>query len=292
VKKNSGLQPRRILDKESEYVRPPAVAGLFYPSHPEELAGSIRELLARARENLEGKAPEKISIIISPHAGYPYSGFTAAHGYSLLCKGQFKTVVVVSPSHREYFDGVSVFSGKAFSTPLGEIEIDQDLKRELLETAGDFVVESQQGHKTEHAVEVQLPFLQVSLGGFKLVPLVMGDQKREYCRTLGEALGKVVERQGTLLVASSDLSHYYDYDTANEIDQVCEDDIVRMDPGKMMDDLENRRCEACGGGPIVSCLYAGKALGVKTASVLYRCNSGDSSGDKSAVVGYLSAVLS
>jgi hypothetical protein len=268
------------------------VAGLFYPPGKEELAGLVNDLLGKARENIDIEAPEKISVIISPHAGYIYSGYTAAHGYSLLHKGQFKTVVVVSPSHREYFDGVSVFSGGAFSTPLGEIKIDVDMRKKFLEAAGEIAVESQLGHKAEHAIEVQLPFLQMALGKFQLLPIVMGDQKPEYCKSLGAALARIGGESGVLMVASSDLSHYYDYATANEIDEVSVDDVESLDPERMMDDLENRRCEACGGGPIVSCMYAARGLGLKRASVLYHCNSGDSSGDKTAVVGYLSAIIS
>lgn len=201
-------------------------------------------------------------------------------------------MVVVSPSHREYFEGVSVFPGKAFSTPLGEIRIDREIRDKFLNAAGELAMESQIGHKTEHAVEVQLPFLQVALGDFQFLPVVMGSQKPEDCKALGAVLSGIIRGESVLIVASSDLSHYYDYDTADEIDKVCVDDIIGLDPDKMMDDLENRRCEACGGGPIVSCLYSAKELGMKKASVLYHCNSGDSSGDRSSVVGYLSAIIS
>jgi AmmeMemoRadiSam system protein B len=280
------------LQKESEYVRPPAVAGLFYPSRKDELAETVEELLKGARKDIQVEIPEKISVIISPHAGYVYSGYTAAHAYSLLVKNQFKTVVVVSPSHREYFDGLSVFSGKAYSTPLGEIKISCEVRDKFLQGAGGLAVESQLGHRTEHAIEVQLPFLQLTLGNFELVPIVMGDQKREYCKGLGNILRDIAKDNDLLMVASSDLSHYYDYDTANAIDSVCVKDITELEPGKMMDDLENRRCEACGGGPIVSCMYAAKDLALTRVSVLHHCNSGDTSGDKSAVVGYLSAIIS
>jgi len=280
------------LPEESEYVRPPAVAGLFYSLSSGELRSSVNELLAGARGDVIDEPPENISIIISPHAGYLYSGFTAAHAYSLLHKHQFKTVIVISPSHREYFEGLSVFSGKAYSTPLGEIEIDGEIRRKFMRSAGKFAVESQLGHKTEHAVEVQLPFLQETLGDFQLVSVVMGDQKREYCTALGKVLSEFVGDPDILLVASSDLSHYYDYETANVMDEICIQDIQRLDAEALADDLENRRCEACGGGTIVACLQAAKSEGLSKASILYHCNSGDTSGDKSAVVGYLSAVIS
>jgi AmmeMemoRadiSam system protein B len=280
------------LEKESEFVRAPAVAGLFYPAGQNELRESVEELLEAARRNVAGTVLGKIAAIISPHAGYLYSGYTAAHGYSLLSKNQFKTVVVVSPSHREYFEGLSVFSGKAYSTPLGELRVDNTVREMFMNLAGKIAVESRIGHGTEHAIEVQLPFLQAALGEFQLVPVVMGDQRPEYCKTLGFVLSEIAKEHDLLLVASSDLSHYYDYDTANVLDQLCISDIGKLDPDKLMDDIEYRRCEACGGGPIASCLYAARELGLGTVAVLHHCNSGDATEDKSRVVGYLSAVIS
>jgi MEMO1 family protein len=292
VKKNLEFAWGKTLQKESDYVRPPAVAGMFYPISKGDLLDSVNELLGRARENIVGEIPKKISVIISPHAGYLYSGFTAAHAYSLLHENQFKTVVVVSPSHREYFDGLTVFSGRAYSTPLGEIEIDGEIRSRFMESAGDLAAKSQLGHRTEHAVEVQLPFLQATLLDFKLLPIVMGDQRPEYCRALGKILSGIVRDDDVLLVASSDLSHYYEYNSANALDAVCVDDILKLDSEKFMDDLENHRCEACGGGPVAASLHAASELGLSRVSILHHCNSGDISGDKSAVVGYLSAIIS
>jgi len=280
------------LQNENESVRPPAVAGLFYPVGKDSLAKTVKKLLGEARENITGDVPKRISGIISPHAGYLYSGYTAAHAYSLLHRNQFATVAIISPSHHEYFDGVSVFSGKAYSTPLGEIKINCETREKFLGLAGDVAVKSTLGHGAEHAIEVQLPFLQSTLGDFELLPIVMGDQKREYCRVVGGALGNIASGSDVLIVASSDLSHYYDYDTANDMDKVCINDIMSLDPEILLSDIENRRCEACGGGPIASSLYASKNLGLNKVSLLNHCNSGDTSGDKSAVVGYLSAIIS
>lgn len=277
--------------KESDYVRPPSVAGFFYPGDRGELEKTCRDLLEKAREHVTSP-PERVFGVVSPHAGYQYSGYTAAHGYSLLSKGDYETVIVISPSHREYFEGISVFSGKAYSTPLGEIDVDNEMRGQFLELAGEFAIVSRAGHKTEHALEVQLPFLQLALGQFKLLPIVMGDQRADYCRTLGNVLGDLVKGRKTLVVASSDLSHYYSYETANEMDRVCADDIGRMDPDGLLADLGKGSCEACGGGPIASCMFAATKVGAAQSRVLYHCNSGDTIGDKSGVVGYLSAVIS
>ena len=280
--------------KERDYVRPPAVAGLFYPSDKISLQRTVEEFLDNARAHLKRDQKDECRPfgIISPHAGYQFSGFTAAYGYSLLKKDGFKTVIVISPSHREYFDGVSAFSGKAYSTPLGVIEIDHDSREKFLERMGDVAIESRAGHRTEHAIEVQLPFLQLTIGDFKLLPIVMGDQKPSYCKTLGLAVADIAKGFDALVVASSDLSHYYGYDVANEIDKRCIDDIVEREPEKFLDDLENHRCEACGGGPIASCMIAANEQQRKHTEILYHCNSGDFGGDKSGVVGYLSAVFS
>lgn len=280
------------LPKERDYVRPPAVAGLFYPAEKAELEKTCMRLLKDARKDIANLSPGKLFGIISPHAGYQYSGFTAAHGYSLLERNQIAKVILISPSHREYFDGISVFSGKAYSTPLGEVEVDSELRDSFLETAGEAAIESRAGHKSEHALEVQLPFLQLALGDFKLLPIVMGDQSRRYCEILGKVVADLAAGGDVLVVASSDLSHYYDYDTANDLDRVCMNRVSSLDPDKLIDDLETRRCEACGGGPISSLLFAARKDGFTKSEILHHCNSGDTTGDKSGVVGYLSAVIS
>lgn len=280
------------MPKERDYVRPPAVAGLFYPADRTELKQTCLKYLEDARREIGGRLPDKLFGIIAPHAGYQYSGFTAAHGYASITPNSAQKVIVISPSHHEYFHGLSVFSGKAYSTPLGEVEVDAELRESFLELAGETAIESRVGHKTEHALEVQLPFLQLALGPFRLLPIVMGDQNRKYCGILGKVIRDLVAGEKTLVVASSDLSHYHDYDTAEELDKICAGDVARLDPDKLLDDLQDGRCEACGGGPIASLLYAAKESGAASSRVLYQCNSGDTTGDKSAVVGYLSAVVS
>lgn len=263
-----------------------AVCGLFYPADADELRENIREMIAAAKPmSVEGR----IRGVIGPHAGYVYSGPTAAYAYSLLQGASYDTVVVVSPSHREYFDGVSVFAGESYATPLGVVPIDKRMREELLHEKR-VVKSSYAGHGEEHAVEVHLPFLQCVLGDFKLLPIVMGDQKREYCRDLGETLGRVLHEKNALLVASTDLSHYYPAEIANRLDSVVIDAVKSFDYDRLMLDLDENRAEACGGGPIVAVMLALHRLGVKKMTVLHHCNSGDVIGDFSQVVGYLAAV--
>ncbi len=267
-------------------IRRAAVAGMFYPDDARELRSQIEELIAHVSKR---KVKGKVRGIVSPHAGYDYSGFTAAHGYSMLRGEKFETVVVVSPSHREFFNGVSVYPGDAYETPLGIVEVNRKLRDELL-AQGEFIVASEAGHRTEHALEVQLPFLQEVLGEFTLLPLVIGDQKPEICFALGEALANVLQDESALLVASSDLSHFYTADVADKLDDVMIEDVNEFDYELLMHDLETQRTEACGGGPIVAVMAALKRLGVQHCEVVHHSNSGDVSGDYASVVGYLCAV--
>jgi AmmeMemoRadiSam system protein B len=218
-----------------------------------------------------------------------YSGLTAAAAYRLLSGKSFSTVVVVSPSHREYFTGISVYAGDAYRTPLGDIPVDGTMRQALL-AACPLVHPSEAGHREEHAIEVQLPFLQETLGSFALLPLVMGEQRRETCLALGRCLGELPGIPGSLLVASTDLSHYHAARVARAMDQVMVEDIRRFDYEQLMMDLESGTTEACGGGPTVAVMAALHRAGARRMNVVHHCNSGDITGDVRSVVGYLSAV--
>lgn len=267
-------------------VREPAVAGMFYPANVLKLRSEIEAHLASV--NLEGTF-ENIFGIISPHAGYVYSGKTAAFAYKTIQNRSYKTVVVISPSHREYFPGISIYSGDLYKTPLGEIEIDKEMISNLIDDKS-FIFEGMNGHRAEHSLEVQLPFLQTVIDNFKLVPIVMGDQRKEFVISLAEKLSKVVNNE-TLIVASSDLSHFYSRKKADVLDSIVEDRISKFDYDGLLDDLEKQKCEACGGGPIAVLLKTAELRGIKNVQVLSRTDSGETSGDISEVVGYLSAVV-
>lgn len=267
-------------------VREPAVAGMFYPSSPTKLSAEIKEHLDSA---LLKKSYQKVLGIISPHAGYAYSGKTAAHAYKTLENKNYKTVVVISPSHREYFPGISVYNGDAYKTPLGEIELDEEMIAKLIADKS-YIFEGINGHRSEHALEVQLPFLQIVLRGFKLVPIVMGDQRKSFIDTLAEKLAQVIDDE-TLIVASSDLSHFHSKAEADKLDSKVEKRISNFDYEGLLSDLENQKCEACGGGPIAVLLKTAELKGIHNVEVLSRTDSGDTTGDNTEVVGYLSAVV-
>lgn len=266
--------------------RSPAAAGKFYPSDPVKLRRQIAELMDRVPQV---QVKRRVKGIITPHAGYLYSGFTAAHAFATLRGEKFETVVVVSPSHWEFFSGVSVYPGDAYATPLGMVEINKTLRERIVGEA-DFMIASEVGHGAEHALEVQLPFLQEILPPFTLLPLVIGEQKREFCFKLGEVLAKVLKDENALLVSTTDLSHYYASGIANKLDMIMMKDVADFNYEQLMSDLEAKHTEACGGGPTVAVMSALKHLGVKNIEVLHHSNSGDVTGDYSSVVGYLSAV--
>ncbi len=268
-------------------IREPAVAGMFYPGLPAVLNRDVEELLREARP---ARPPGKLSALIVPHAGYMYSGSTAAMGYKLLAPNQFETVVIVGPSHREFFNGVTVYPGDAYRTPLGDVPIDRTLRDEVLKQS-DRIVLSAIGHRSEHAIEVQLPFLQKTLRQFSLLPIIMGNQQQEYCELLADILAKSLAKKSVLLVASSDLSHYHPHDFAVRLDREVLKSLESFDADGLMKRLERQEAEACGGGPMVAVMKTAQRLGANRSFVLQYCTSGDITGERDAVVGYCSAAF-
>ncbi|HEX2867688.1 MAG TPA: AmmeMemoRadiSam system protein B [Ignavibacteriales bacterium] len=270
-----------------EKVRPPAVAGMFYPSDERKLKDEVRALLDAAKG--EEVPSGNIKAIVVPHAGYIYSGRTAAYAYNLIRNKNYETVVVISPSHREYFPGVSVYSGEAYKTPLGLIPVNTKMREDVTRDAR-LIFQGLEGHRQEHALEVQLPFLQMVLKDFNILPIVIGDQKEQFLNELSDRLSKVVNDK-TLIVASSDLSHFHTKKEAERLDSVVEKRISQFDYKTLLRDLNSNSCEACGGGPIVAAMRTAELLNFRNAKVLNRSDSGDVTGDNSEVVGYLSAVI-
>lgn len=267
-------------------VRKPAVAGYFYPADSSKLKDEVGLLLQITAGE---KMPEKLFGIVAPHAGYTYSGKTAAYGFNLLDKNKVKTVIVLSPSHREYFPGVSVYEGDAYQTPLGIIPVNKKIA-DLLTNNSKTIFKGKEGHGQEHAIEVQLPFLQMVLDDFEIVPVVMGDQGRLY---IDELAGKIAEAadENTVVVSSSDLSHYYSGAVASQMDSIIEREINNFNYAGLQEDFEKGRCEACGAGTIIAMMKSADKLKYNKSKVLFRCDSGDTTGDKHEVVGYLSAVI-
>jgi AmmeMemoRadiSam system protein B/AmmeMemoRadiSam system protein A len=282
------LRPRSVNSAESAKVRPAAVAGSFYPADPAALTKMIDGFLAKATPPpLTG-----VVALVAPHAGYEYAGQVAAYSYALLKGRKFDRVVVIAPSHYESFGFASVYDGAAYTTPLGQVPVDRAFAAKL--AAGSKLIRlSGLGHtptpdKPEHALEDQLPFLQRVLGQFQLVPIVIGDQSYETCRALGLALAKLIPGTNTLIVASSDLSHYHPYNDAVRIDHKTLKAIEEWDYLSMARNFDPsvNVWEACGGYPIIAAMIASERLGASQAKVLDYANSGDTAGDKTRVVGY------
>ena len=275
----------RTIDAGREAVRPCAVCGTFYPSDPAQLASTVDGLF----EEIPRQEGSRILGIIAPHAGYLYSGPTAASAYGRLRGSTYDAVLIVAPSHREYFECVTVFDGSGYGTPLGVVPVDGGLRDAFLE-ASPAIHRSRSGHGGEHAVEVQLPFLQRALGKFSFVPLVIGHQTPATCFDLGKTMAQVVAEKRILLVASTDLSHYYPADVAHRLDAVVISDLRSFSERALMDHLEQGAAEACGGGPAVAVLTALRKLGSSRVDILHYATSGDVTGDMRSVVGYVGAV--
>ncbi len=267
-------------------VREPAVAGMFYPANESKLREEVEFLLNTYKPE---RTFDDVAGIVSPHAGYIYSGKTAAYAFNAAAKKNYETIVIISPSHREYFPGFSIYNGDAYRTPLGEAIIDKEM-RDKFTAKSKLIFSGIHGHRGEHAVEVQIPFLQLTYKDFKILPIVMGDQNRRCISELAEKLADVINEH-TLIIASSDLSHFHNKFEADMLDSVVETRIKNFDHAGLQADLDAGKCEACGGGAIVAMLKASELIKRKQSAVLSRSDSGDVSGDNSEVVGYLSAAV-
>lgn len=259
-------------------LRPPAAAGAFYPGDPQALLGEVDELLDGV-ESLEVRFGHP-KVLIVPHAGYIYSGATAAHAYSELipARGLVKRVILLGPVHRVAVRGLALPGVDLFATPLGRIPLDAEAVRSLADLPQ--VVTSAPAHAMEHSLEVQLPFLQRVLGEFSLVPLAVGDASREQ---VAEVLERLWGGPETLIVISTDLSHYHEYETARKIDGDTAERISRLETG-----LNHQ--QACGATPLngLLALAKKKGLSIRRLSV---CNSGDTAGGRGRVVGYSAFAL-
>ncbi|MDR2018253.1 MAG: AmmeMemoRadiSam system protein B [Syntrophobacterales bacterium] len=272
-------------------VREPVVSGTFYPDDPKILADNIRGYLRNAKfERIKGE----IVGIVSPHAGYIYSGQVVAYGMKAVSMGSYDTVIVMGSSHREYFEGAAIMDAGRYRTPLGSVDIDEELARAIMDE-NKLVFSDAEIHGPEHSLEVQIPFLQTVLSGFKLVPMVIGSHEGDICASLARAIYEGIRREGRrrhiLLVGSTDLSHYHSYADAMRLDKLVVDRLETFDIQGMMEDFNNEICEACGKGPIIVTMMLSRLLGAGTSKVLKYTNSGDVSGDKGNVVGYMSAVF-
>ena len=270
-------------------VRQTSVAGTWYPDNATRLVSELDGYLQRARVDDPGG---RLRAIVVPHAGLMYSGPVAAYAYNAARRSTHSALVLVGPSHFVPFHGVSIWPDGEWQTPLGPVPVHRELAAALT-SASSQIVELPAAHGREHSLEMQLPYVAHVLPHVPIVPMVMGQQTRDTSFALGAAIAQAVEANApdALLVASSDLSHYEDANTAAALDAHVIQHVERLDPEGLMHALEADPRHACGGGPMVAVLDAARRLGAMQARLLQYADSGDVSGDKSSVVGYMAAAI-
>jgi AmmeMemoRadiSam system protein B len=271
--------------------RPAAVAGTWYPGTAGALARDVDRYLQGAPEWTGGP----IRAVIAPHAGLMFSGPVGAHAYKAASAGAYDVVVLAGPSHYVAFDGVSIYPEGAFATPLGDAVVDETLAQALM--ASPSIRPLPAAHQREHSLEMQLPFVRHLFPEARIVPLVMGSQTRQTIEALAAALAQACASERILLVASTDLSHYFDATTAQELDGRVARHVESFDAEGLLDtferypERERGRFVACGGGPAIAVMMAARSLGATDARVLKYAHSGEISGDFDGVVGYLAAAF-
>lgn len=276
-------------DKEMfGFIQHPVVAGKFYPQVKEKLQAVVERFLRNVSpEEIEGE----IMGLISPHAGYVYSGQVAAHGYKLLEGLNFDTVIILGPSHYVPFEGAALLDKKYLETPLGVVKIDSSLARSIADK-NEKIRYFNEAYEKEHSIEVQVPFLQMVLNDFKIVPIITGTYNTDDCRILAKAIvDSIPGEKKVLFIASTDMSHYHVYGKACLMDGLA----LRLMEEYNIDGLINRfskgDCELCGMAGVITVMESCKTLGANKIKLLKYANSGDVTRDKSKVVGYSSLIV-
>lgn len=272
-------------------LRPSPIAGQWYPGDPQRLASSVDGYIsAAATPEFQGE----VIAVVAPHAGHRYSGPVAGYAFAVLRDLEPEVVAVVSPMHQPYPQPLVTSSHSAYQTPLGPVPIDREAVQKL-----DAHLQTELGfgltpvlHDSEHSLEIVLPFLQRTLScEFHLIPVMARDQSMRVTRTLGSALAKTLQDRASLLVASTDLSHFYPQPVAESLDAEVLRRVEAFDPEGVLRVEEEGKGFACGRGALAAVLWAAKDMGAETVKVLNYATSGDVTGDYSQVVGYASAVI-
>jgi AmmeMemoRadiSam system protein B len=278
--------------KLSSKIRYPKHAGSFYAGSRESLEKQIEECFKHkfGPNNLpkvNRNNPRKIFGLICPHAGYMYSGPVAAHAYyNLALDGEVDISVIMGPNHYGVGSGVSIMSHGSWRTPLGDVDIDAETAKKILQCS-EIIDFDESAHAYEHSIEVQLPFLQYIYGSsFKFVPICFLMQDLATCREVGKTLAETIKDKNAVIIASTDMTHYEPHKKAIEKDRLAIDAIQKLDEDLLYSTLESHNISACGYGPVAALLTAAKEINAKKAELLSYKTSGDMTGDYSTVVGY------
>ncbi|MCX5715806.1 MAG: AmmeMemoRadiSam system protein B [Candidatus Omnitrophica bacterium] len=264
------------------------LAGSWYPADAGELKAELEGFIDRANPP---KIDGHILGLISPHAGYDYSGPVAGFAFKAVKGKDYKTVIILGFSHRKFFDGVSVYDRGIFETPLGSVGVDSEFAKKLT-SAGNYISFYPQLFKDENSVEMMIPLVQTALPAAKIVPVAFGTQDFRLCEILAAALAAAIgNRQDVLVIASTDMSHYHTYKEANEIDDFCIKVIKNFDPKALYGETKLGTAELCGSMPVAALMLVMQRLGADGIEILKHENSGDVTGDKTRVVGYVAAAF-
>ncbi|MHA1595484.1 MAG: AmmeMemoRadiSam system protein B [Candidatus Baldrarchaeia archaeon] len=278
---------------KKDTVRRPYVAGMFYAGDPENLKKQIEGCFLHRlgpqtlpRVNVAGE--RRILGLVSPHAGYMYSGPVAAHGFlDLATDGRPDLFIIIGPNHSGVGSSISVMSTGEWETPLGRVRIDEDIAKEIIKNS-EYASEDDLGHTYEHSVEVQIPFLQYIYGSFEFVPITMLLQTLSAARDLGKAISSAVKGLNCVIIASTDFTHYEPHNVAMDKDAQAISAILALDERELFSKVDKFRISMCGYGPVAAMLVAVKNMGAKGAKLLKYATSGDITGDLGRVVGYAS----
>jgi AmmeMemoRadiSam system protein B len=274
-------------------IRTPAVAGMFYPGEKKELRKTINDCFLHKFG--PGKIPpsdikKKIFGIICPHAGYMYSGPIACHSFYAISSDAPKLFIIIGPNHWGLGSNVATMKNCKWNTPLGDVEVDSETADEISHLS-EIIDIDYFSHTREHSLEVQIPILQEMYSDFKILPISMINQTEDASRKVGMAIAKIVGKNNTMIIGSSDFTHYEQNEFAHEQDMALIEPILKLDVKRFYDILEDRNVSACGYGAIASTMIACKELGATKGELLKYATSGDVTGDTSSVVGYGSIVF-
>ena len=269
-------------------IRKSVLAGNWYSDDKNELKTQIEYLLDHAKiKNIAGE----IRVLISPHAGYAYSGYTAANSYKQIAGKNYDAIIILAPSHREKFEGASVYIGDGYETPLGIVPIHKSLAKEVVANS-DVIYESMDGHNEEHSLEIQLPFLQLALSDIKIVPIVVWDYSFNNCQKISKAITKAIKDKNVLIVASTDLYHGYSVKECVDINDKTIEKMLKIEPEELCNGFLNQTYQACGAGPVVIAELIALSKGANKATLLHRTNSSEAAKKEGGyVVGYSSIAI-
>ncbi|HEX9845267.1 MAG TPA: MEMO1 family protein [Candidatus Nitrosotenuis sp.] len=273
-------------------IRTPAVAGMFYPKEKNELRESIQSCISHKYGVGQSKTEQlKVYGAICPHAGYMYSGPVASHSFQYLSNQDFELAIILGPNHWGVGCSIATLKDCTWQTPLGDVDVDSEAAVEVNKNSKLIEIDFF-SHTRDHSIEVQVPMLQEFYKKtFKILPIILNDQDYEFALEVGAAIAKLAAKKKSIIIGSSDFTHYEENEFAHSQDKALIEPILDLDVEKFYKVLNERRVTACGYGAIASTMVACKELGATQGKLLQYATSGDIAGDKSSVVGYASIIF-